>query len=375
MIQTGFTNTDVAEGTMSQYPAVPLRQAPVPRVRQELCPRHRPDFDLKLNGFRKDFDKAVLAFLAFQDDVTDASKETYARSLKQFKIWFEREEIDFLTRADILAYKDYLRGHLKPLTMASYLAAVKSFFGWASVTGQYPDVTYKVKASRRSGQDSYEKVELTDQQTLDLLMQLKTATQDKQKLDRQVLSDKRDYAIVRMMLKTGARMIGLSRADVRDWSQKGGKVVLRLQEKGHKGKDEPKYPDPRTVKAVNKYLLARRAIGGVTESDPLFMSHGNRNLHGRLTTHTISRMVKRNLRQIGIDDPRITAHSLRHTAITYVLLGGGTPQEAQVLAGHADVNTTMRYAHNIDREENPPERYIDAYMSKIEEAIDQATEA
>ena len=55
---------------------------------------------------------------------------------------------------------------------------------------------------------------------------------------------------------------------------------------------------------------------------------------------------------------RLTAHSLRHTASTLSLQGGATIQEAQALGRHASIDTTMLYAHNIERIAQAPERKI-----------------
>ena len=86
-------------------------------------------------------------------------------------------------------------------------------------------------------------------------------------------------------------------------------------------------------------------------------------MKGRLTTRSISRIVKDNLRKAGIDSDRITAHSLRHTAVTLSLLGGATIQEAQSMARHKNINTTLIYAHNINRIKHAPERVIDTMLS------------
>ena len=72
--------------------------------------------------------------------------------------------------------------------------------------------------------------------------------------------------------------------------------------------------------------------------------------------------MKNNLRGIDIDDARLTAYSLRHTAITLSLIGGATAQEARVMARHADINTTLIYAHNINRIKQAPEKKIDELL-------------
>ena len=68
-----------------------------------------------------------------------------------------------------------------------------------------------------------------------------------------------------------------------------------------------------------------------------------------MTTRSLSRMVKQHLEAAGLISPRLTAHSLRHTAATLNLLGGGTVEETRQLLGHASIGTTMIYAHELDR--------------------------
>lgn len=82
-----------------------------------------------------------------------------------------------------------------------------------------------------------------------------------------------------------------------------------------------------------------------------------------MTTRSISRIAKKLMGEAGIDSPRITAHSLRHTAVTFALLGGASVQDVQQMARHADISTTMIYAHNLDRMSAKAERAADAYLA------------
>lgn len=82
-----------------------------------------------------------------------------------------------------------------------------------------------------------------------------------------------------------------------------------------------------------------------------------------MTTRSVSRIVKDALRDEGISSARLTAHSLRHTAVTFALLGGASVQQAQAMARHASISTTMIYAHNLDRMAAGAEHSVDAYLS------------
>ena len=68
--------------------------------------------------------------------------------------------------------------------------------------------------------------------------------------------------------------------------------------------------------------------------------------------------VLEELKEAGYNSEKLTAHSLRHTAVTLSLLGGNTLQEVQQFARHTDISTTQIYAHNLDRAKNKCEETI-----------------
>lgn len=165
----------------------------------------------------------------------------------------------------------------------------------------------------------------------------------------------RDFAILNLMLRTGLRDIEIVRANCKDIQTKAGVDVLYVQGKGRASKDSFVVLTPKALSPITTYLEKR---GNVNELDPLFASVSSRNAGERLTVRSIFRIAKSALRAIGIDDERYTAHSLRHTAITFSLLGGATERDAQQMARHANITTTMLYSHDIDRIKRAAEREI-----------------
>lgn len=99
------------------------------------------------------------------------------------------------------------------------------------------------------------------------------------------------------------------------------------------------------MNALQEYLKVRNA----KPDEPLFTSTSNRNKNGRLTTMTIQRIVKKLYKDNGIINDRITTHSTRHTAITLSIVNGANITQAQAMARHKSVNTTMIYYHNLNR--------------------------
>ena len=121
--------------------------------------------------------------------------------------------------------------------------------------------------------------------------------------------------------------------------------------------------DEAALSPIRNYLIARKALD--EDDEPLFASVARRNFGQALTTRTLSRIVKGRLNAIGLTGEEYTAHSLRHTAVTYSLLGGATVQEAQAMARHSDINTTLIYAHNVQRFANPAESKVSAYLDGL----------
>jgi len=67
------------------------------------------------------------------------------------------------------------------------------------------------------------------------------------------------------------------------------------------------------------------------------------NTNGRKYQHHLTERVKRLGKRIGL--PNLTLHTLRHTFISHLVMSGVDLVTVKELAGHADIKTTMRYAH------------------------------
>jgi len=303
-------------------------------------------------GNNVSFEEAIALFLKSLD-IRDSSKSTYKRQLKEFFVWCNKRSISAPERDDILAYRHFLKEEqmLASLTVGGYLTAVRRFFDFLEAIKMYPNVAKGIKGPTRKR--GFRKDALTIAQAKKLL----------KSIDRSSLAGKRDFALLNLMIRTGLRTIEIIRSNREDISTQTGQAVLFIQGKGRDGKDELVVLTQHTLEPIYEYLQER---GKLRDEDPVFASHSTKNFGRRLTTRSISRIVKDRLRAMGIDDKRLTAHSLRHTAITFSLLGGATPQEARALARHADINTTLVYAHNINRIAQAPEHKIDSFLDDSE---------
>ena len=273
-------------------------------------------------------------------DVTEKSIATYKRALKQFCKYLSINNIINPVREDIIAYREYLKAEHKATTIQAYIIAVRLFFQWTELKGLYPNIANKVKGAKISKE--HKKDSLTTKQAKKVLTSI----------DRTTLQGKRDYAIFSLMITGGLRTIEVSRANIEDLRTLGDNVVLYIQGKGRQEKtDYVKLPEP-VEEAIREYL---NAYGMADVKSPLFKSISHNSAGERLSTRTISGIVKKYLKNAGYDSDRLTAHSLRHTAGTINLKNGGTLEETQQLLRHSNINTTMIYLHHLEREANQSE--------------------
>lgn len=289
-------------------------------------------------------DKILDSFIADQD-ISASSRSTYTRSLKQFKSWLYEDGRSGslkLQREDILAYKDYLASK-SSYTQTLYLTSVRKLYQWLESKRIYPDVTRGIKGAKKP--KGFRKDTLTPDQLREALKTMKNRS----------VEGMRDYAIFNLMARTGLRDIEVSRALVEDIRQESGQTVLWIQGKGRDTKDDFVLLTDPALKPIRQYLKVR---GAVKPEDPLFSSNSDRNSGQALTTRSISRIVKTALRAIGLDDSRLTAHSLRHSAISLSVAGGASLQQAQAMARHTDPKTTLIYFHNLERITSGAEKCI-----------------
>lgn len=290
-------------------------------------------------GVTADLYERYIAFI----DAKPKTIETYTRALKQFFKYTQEQGISNPTREDIISYRDSLKEKLKPTTVQNYIIALRQFFKWTEQEGIYKNVADKIKGSKISNE--HKKDYLSGSQVKEILDTIDLGSE----------TGRRDYAIFALMVTGGLRTIEVVRANVEDLRTLGSSSVLYIQGKGKDEKtDYVKLAEP-VEKAIRSYLKTRSNLQG---DQPLFTSTSNNNRGGRVTTRTISGIVKSRLSQAGHNSERLTAHSLRHTAGTLNLLNGGSLEETQQLLRHSNINTTMIYIHSINRAANPSEERI-----------------
>lgn len=276
-------------------------------------------------------------------DAAPRTVQTYTGNIRQFLKWTHQNKIQRPTRKDILVYRDELRERYKPATVQGYITALRLFFQWTAQVGLYPNIADHVKGAKLD--TSPKKDYLNASQIKHILAGICTQT----------AKGKRDYSIMILMITGGLRDIEVSRANIEDLQQLSGTTVLYLQGKGKDERTDYIKVVPEVEAAIRSYLQTRKKDHG---KQPLFTSLSNNSRGLRLSPKSISTIVKERLVEAGYNSDRLTAHSLRHSAVTLSLLGGLPLEEVQQFARHKNISTTQIYAHNLERAKNRSEDTI-----------------
>jgi len=276
-------------------------------------------------------------FVAYLD-AKPKTVETYTRAIRQLFKYFSLNGITHPKREDILAFRDELKesGH-KPTTIQNYIMATRLFFQWLEQEKLYQNIADKIKGAKIDS--AHKKDYLTSKQVKVIL----------DKVDRSTLQGLRDYAMMVAMITGGMRTIEASAADIGDLGTFGDNSVLYLLGKGRDEKTEYIILDAKVERILRDYLKAR---GPAAPNEPLFPSMSNNNKGKRMSPRAISGIVKKHLIDAGYNSDKLTAHSLRHTAVTLSLLAGKDIAEVQQFARHANIATTMIYNHALDKAKN-----------------------
>jgi len=257
---------------------------------------------------------------------------TYRRSLHEFERWFVQQKDSFrFTQQGVESYKSYLmeiRG-LSQVSVSTYLTALRRFCQYLVDIGLLEsNPAVGVKGNRRPA--THSRSVLTKVEIDQLLDQMESKTR----------INRRDQAIIYLMLFAGLSEVEICRADIKDLEQTLLGWFLRVQGKGRAVKDQQVPIDPPVMEKIRIYLDTRNRI---KPEAPLFVSHGHRSEGERLNTRSIRSRINAHLTAAGIKRKGISPHSLTHTAALIWINDGMSVEEVSKRMRHGTLNTTMIY--------------------------------
>ena len=304
-------------------------------------------------------DRLFRRFLS-ESDFRPKTRLTFGAALRCFADWCLAQDVSVPDAAAINRWKAYLLDGYEVATARTYLSAVKVFSRWMADRGLGGDIAASVKGVKP--EKGFRKDCLSDVQMKSVLMLLEQQARDAR--DRGHMRERalRDFVMVLLIASCGLRVSEVSQLDVGDLDTVNGRPVVWVHGKGRDGKSDFVRITSELERVLFRYLEKRHALSG---QSPMFVSYSRNSYGKRLTSRSISRIVKAAMVSAGLDSPRLTAHSLRHTAVTLALQGGATLQEVQQFARHRMMETTLRYAHNLKQSNNPCSRLVMKLIGRL----------
>lgn len=150
----------------------------------------------------------------------------------------------------------------------------------------------------------------------------------------------RDFAMITLFLNCGMRLselVGINISNIKN-------NTLTVIGKGNKERSIPL--NSSCIKAIEDYMKVR-PVDGVKDRNALFLSKRKQ----RISKEAVQNVVKKYIKEAGLDPQRYSTHKLRHTAATLMYKYGNVDIRAlQELLGHESIATTEIYTH-LDKEQ------------------------
>lgn len=266
---------------------------------------------------------------------SDNTISNFSSDIIEFLTWFDNtygKTFDGkVLEQDAKEYRNYLLNirRQKPTTINRKLAALKSFNQFLIQEGSSLDVPICGISLADTADINIKTVEKNE------LNRLKRCVYAK--------GNKRDIAIIELLINTGVRvseLISLTLGDLhltdRNGSQNYSYIVIRCG-KGGKYREIPL--NTQAKKALEENLSVR-----ASNSDKVFLGQ-----RGPLRRESIDKIIKKYCHEAGIQD--ISCHTLRHTFCTRLVQENTPLPVVSKLAGHTNLQTTMRFYVNVSRQD------------------------
>jgi site-specific recombinase XerD len=206
-----------------------------------------------------------------------------------------------ITLDDIHAFISYLATelHSKSATRARKVSSIRIFFKYLSAKAKLIDVN---------------PAQNLETPKIDKRMPKYLTLEDSQRLlnvadNEDNRNYERDYAITTLFLNCGMRLSELVNINIKDIQFDECKMTVI----GKGNKERTIYLNNACMRAISGYLEVRPKEGiDYKSKDALFLSERRE----RISNRTVQYIIKRELRQAGLDTTKYSVHKLRHTAAT-----------------------------------------------------------
>lgn len=305
-------------------------------------------------------------------DLKKKTIKAYKDSISSFVEWLKQNKDKPICKKTLLEYKEYMNINYKPKTVNLYLSGLRQFFNFLEELG-YPNVMKNIKNVKVGKGFTKSPLEVDQFITIEDNMLKQIEVLEQQYKRNEIKKEKylillRNYAIFKLSVMDLLREIEMNRSDKTDIRTMQGQVILDIQGKGQDSKNNFVVLADETLKAINKYLSVR----GKDDHKPLFISISSNCYGVRLSTRSLSKILKNIFKEYGnIDTPLITGHSTRHTGATFLHLAKVDMRDIQEVARHQDINTTAIYVDTVNRLVAPVEYTLQDFINQERLRVEQ----
>jgi len=260
------------------------------------------------------------------------TRQAYFRAVNRFSQWCALRNLELakLNPVVIAGYIEALGEELGVTSVKQHLSAIRMLFDYL-VTGHIVpfNPAQAVQAPRYSATEGKTPI-LSAPETRQLL----------DAIDITNVWGLRNRALIGVLVFSCARVSAVVGMKLEDYFAEGKEWKLRLHEK--RGKLHVVPAHHQVIAYLDAYIAAAGLQGAPKK--PLFrgFTRGRVLTAEAMSRHAAVQMVKRYARQTGLPES-ICCHTFRGTGITIALENGSTLEEAQRLANHSDIRTTMLY--------------------------------
>lgn len=303
-----------------------------------------------------------LEYCEVEKGLTQSTVKNYARFLKKFFVWLEKENLSLLmphelSENHVSKYRMWISRRpnlvrtsahgLSASTQVRYMIALRSLLAYFHEKGIPCLPTEKIKLPKEKKERHVKFLDFEQVQRLIGAVDIKS---------RACL---RDRAILEGLFSTGLRVAELVALDKKQFSELSKKKDFEISIIGKGGYPRTVYFSEQSLKALKIYLTTRE-----DDDLALFIRYGGPSQASlRLSAYAIETMVKKYAIKAGL--PILaTPHTLRHSFATDLLNQGVDLRSVQEFLGHRNIATTQVYTHVTNKRLRDIHRSVHARRNK-----------
>jgi len=285
--------------------------------------------------------KVTSAFI--EKSVSENTRTAYRSALIEFFRHAGMKPPQQIAPADVVAYRDHLiRLKRKASTVNFKLSVVRSFFDYLRGVGLLTLNPASTRLVSPPALPEHLTGRILTGKEVGLLLSGP---------DRRTTGGARDHALLLVCLRMSLRVSEVCslRTSSIHWSH--GRWIMRVKVKGGRERTLPLPPEVK--RAIDDYVrldAGRRRNQHCDGPDSYIFqplcNYRTLEFDRALTRRQVRNIVARWGDYCGLG--RLTPHDLRRTAITQALDQGLSYRQVQMMSGHADPKTVMRYDHHRD---------------------------